>query len=74
MGAVAEVENVGWKTSRKGNLWTTWGERVVTVFRQPTGRFAYCVADRGGPVFSSESWRTQRAARRAAETMMGAKE
>jgi hypothetical protein len=57
---LAELDGT-WARSRKGNLWCRLDGLTLSVF--PFGdRWKWCVADRGGPRYSRESYPSSSAA------------
>ena len=62
------LARLGWRRSRKGNLWKTDGGWCLTVFRRRDGRFGWSVTagDDGPTSWSPESYRTEAEAAQAA--------
>ena len=64
LAAIAEFDNPAeWRTSAKGSLYRMWAgsgeDRRVTIFRRPSGRYAFCIAGGDdGPAFSADDYKT----------------
>jgi hypothetical protein len=62
--ALAEREafEVGFKRSRRGNLWRNWEGMTLTVFARDDGRFGWCIVDAEGDkrfsrkAYEDEEW------------------
>jgi hypothetical protein len=52
----------GWKLSSRGNWWRLWGDKTVTIFKRPNGRYAWCCSTAGGPCYSQDNYPTPIAA------------
>jgi hypothetical protein len=44
----------GFQRSNRGNLWRTWDNATLTVFKRDDGRFAWCIAGSDGQPRYSE--------------------
>lgn len=55
------------KRSKKGNLWTTVGDKTVSVFRHPDGYWRWSIADGNGPRYSKKRYTLEARAVRALE-------
>jgi hypothetical protein len=55
---------IGFRRSRRGNLWRDWQGATLTVFPRG-GAFCWCFCDREGPRYSPERYGTETEAVRA---------